>query len=591
MSLQSFLDDIVTSLRNKNGQRIADLIHLDVESLPPQKAAPYVQLNSELNSQYPKSKEGALLQRCRAGVTPEEFGTFSTPFCESIRRYFSYLRDVQTADNLTKALEIRQLTSQCVTALGDARYGIVMIPIVLSFSRTLAFIATKIDRNPQLLRQNRQVMGTDASAPNSSMVEDAANVLRDAFIKCLAGSPGTPRTSRPQSEDKRVGIYLTANSTLKLLFQCLKHRNAQQLFTSIDAQSPPLAFYPAAQRTTYLYYLGRYHFANNHFLRASAALQAAYKQCHRQATSHLKQILTYLIASNLILGLLPTRTLFNKPYAQPLHQIFGPLISAIRSGDLGTLHAILSLPIPTPTGGAQVLNPIAAFLLKRRIHLQLLNRLSPLVWRSLILRTFSIAGYHGSEDRKIPFLRLPLVRDAARFSFTRAPIPSSVLPSSTPLDAEFAELDAALAETGFNLESGVYEPNPNPDFDPADEMQLHPFAWPADSEAQSPSLAEVEAVFMSLIQQGLLKGFVLRNNPRFAIPGANARGGWRAYGFPNVHRAILAGQSVAEGKGMDSVDVPGWVKQESLAMAGGARTGGFGGRVVNLSSARPVGAV
>jgi nuclear mRNA export protein PCID2/THP1 len=586
MSLQSFLDDIVTSLRNKNGQRITDLIHLDVESLPPQKAAPYVQLNSELNSQYPRSREGELLQRCRAAVTPEEFGTFSTPFCESIRRYFSYLRDVQTADNLAKALEIRQLTSQCVTALGDARYGIVMIPIVLSFSRTLAFIATKIDRNPQLLRQNRQVMGTDASVPNSSMVEDAANVLRDAFIKCLAGSPGTPRTSRPQPEDKRVGIYLTANSTLKLLFQCLKHRNAQQLFTSIDAQSPPLAFYPAAQRTTYLYFLGRYHFANNHFLRASAALSAAYTQCHRQATSHLRQILTYLLASNLILGLLPTPALFSTLHAQPLHQIFGPLISAIRSGDLGTLHALLSLPIPTPDGGAQILNPIAAFLLKRRIHLQLLNRLSPLVWRSLILRTFSIAGYHGAEDKKIPFLRLPLVRSAALFSLTRAPIPPSVLPSSTPVDAEFAEMDYALAETGFNLDTGTYEPNPNPEFDPADEMRPHPFAWPGEQDMQSPSLAEVEAVFMALIQQGLLRGFVLHNNPRFAVPGANARGGWRVFGFPNVHKAILAGQGVVEGRGLGGVEVPGWVKEESLA-----RTGGFGGRVVNLSGARPVGTV
>ena len=110
MSLQSFLNEITVSLRQKNGQRIADLVQLDVEGLPPQRQQPYVQLNAELNSQYPASSDAILLQRCRAAITPEEFGTFSTLFCESVSRYFRYLRDILTVDNLTKALEIRQLT-------------------------------------------------------------------------------------------------------------------------------------------------------------------------------------------------------------------------------------------------------------------------------------------------------------------------------------------------------------------------------------------------------------------------------------------------------------------------------------------------
>ncbi|ETN41401.1 uncharacterized protein HMPREF1541_03336 [Cyphellophora europaea CBS 101466] len=575
MSLQSFLEEIHNSLHDKNGQRIADLIHLDVESLPPQRQQPYVQLNAELNSQWPASSDAQLLQRCKQEFSQEEFGTFSSSFSDSIARYFRYLRDILTADNLTKALEIRQLTSQCVTALGDARWGVVMIPIVLSFSRTLAFIATKLDRNPQLIKQSAR---SDSSAPRGGFVEDAANVLRDAFIKCLAGSPGTPRTSRPQSDDKRVGIYLTANSTLKLLFQCLKHRNAQQLFSSIDAQSPPLAFYPAAQRVSYLYYLGRYHFANNHFLRASAALSAAYTSCHREATAHLRQILTYLLASNLILGLVPNVSLFSRAHAQALHPIFGPIISTIKSGDLGTFHALLSLPIPTSPTTAMTPNPIAAFLLRRRIHLQLLNRLTPLLWRTLIYRTFLISGYHATETtetRKIPFLRLPLARAAARFSFTRAPIAPGTLPSTAPLDAEFADLDAALAETGFDLDTGAYsdaliDSQPKP----------HPFAPSAADDEQSPTLAEVESVFLSLIQQGLLRGFVLRNSPRFAVPGSVQRGGWRS-GFPPVHRALLTAQGAQEGRGLEGVEVPGWVKE-------GVAAGG--GRVINLSGARPVGA-
>ncbi|KPI34870.1 uncharacterized protein AB675_2231, partial [Cyphellophora attinorum] len=500
MSLNSFLDEIYKSLQSKDGQRIADLIHLDVESLPPQRQQPYVQLNAELQKQYPANNDAALLQQCKARISQEEFGTFSTPFCDSIARYFRYLRDIQTADNLTKALAIRQLTSQCVTALGDSRYGIVMIPIVLSFSRTLASIATKLDRNPTLIRQHAQKLGagnTDSSTPRTSFVEDAANVLRDAFIKCLAGSPGTARTSRPQADDKRIGIYLTANSTLKLLFRCLKQRNAQQIFSSIDAQSPPLSFYPAAQRVTYLYYLGRYHFANNHFLRASAALNAAYIQCHKSATSHLRLILTYLLASNL------------------RHRTF---------------HAILSLP--SPLNNNQPPNPIAAFLLRHRIHLQLLNRLEPLVYRSLIKRTFRLVGFPGGTgaDKKIPFLRLAYVRAAARFSFTRAPIAPGTLPHTAPLDSDFWDLENALAETGFDIGSGIYDSSNTTTT--ALAVQANPFSPPNSEEEQSPTMAEIESVFLSLIQQGFLKGFVLHVNPRFAIPGAAQRGGWAKAGFP-----------------------------------------------------------
>jgi nuclear mRNA export protein PCID2/THP1 len=591
MSLEGFLTEINAALRDKNGERIADLIHLDVESLPPDRQQPYVSLNAELTKQWPASNNAMLLQRCRSEFTPEEFGTFSASFSDSIARYFRYLRDILTADNLTKALEIRQLTSQCVTALGDARWGVVMIPIVLSFSRALAFIATKLDRNPQLLRQ----ASIDSSAPRGGFVEDAANVLRDAFIKCLAGSPGTQRTSRPHSDDKRIGIYLTANSTLKLLFQCLKHRNAQQIFSSIDAQSPPLAFYPAAQRVTYLYYLGRYHFANNHFLRASATLSAAYASCHRSATNHLRQILTYLIASNLTLGLLPKPQLFSSEHGASLAPIFAPLISVLKSGDIGTFHAILSLPIPTSPTTAMAPNPIAAFFLRRRIHLQLLNRLTPIVYRTLIYRSFALAGYRAednSDSRRIPFLRLYIVRAAARFSYTRAPIHPSTLPSTAPLDADFHDLDAALAETNFSLEDGIYSDS----HATSATGTPNPFAPSTKEEEQSPTLAEIESIFLSLISQGLLKGFVLHNNPRFAVPGAAKSGdGWRS-GFPNVHRAILRAQGVdvgqGQGKDREKVNmaleamegVPGWVGEGSLGAGGGG-----GGRVVNLRGARAVG--
>ena len=582
MSLQGFLSEIYDSLKSKDGQRIADLIHLDVESLPPQRQQPYVQLNGELNNKYPANKDAGILEQCRSVISKEEFASFSTPFCESIARYFRYLRDIQTADNLTKARTIRELTAQCVIALGDSQYGIVMLPIVLSFSRTLALIATKLDRNPQLVRQKTLTAG-DGSVQAGSLVEDAADVVQKAFIACLAGSPGTPRNSRPQRNDKRIGIYLTATSALKLFFRCLMQRKAEHIFRSIDAQSPPLAFYPAAQRTTYLYYLGRYHFANNHFLRASSALSAAYSDCQREAAGQLRLILIYLLASNLIIGLLPHPSLFHSPHAEPLARYFLPIIATLRNGDIGTFHAILSLPSPLNYNAPP--NPIAAFFLRHRILLQLLNRLEPLVYRTLILRTFTISGFHATgpvEDKKMPFLRLHFVRTAARFSFARAPIAPGVLPHTAALDADFVDLENALAETGFDIATGTYNGSK--------AAQRNPFAPSTDEAEQSPTLPEIESTFLSLIQQGFLKGFVLHVNPRFAVPGAGTRG-WRKAGFPGVFRAILEREEVGVTEvfgikeALGEVRVPGWVRDGDLAGGGG----GGGGRVVRLSGARAVG--
>lgn len=109
--LDSFLTDIVSSIRSKNGQRIAELIQVDFDSLPPERQKPYAELNAELNTQYPaSSNDSQLVTRCKNVLSQDEFGSFSSPFSDSIVHYFRYLRDFTTADNRAKALKIRQLT-------------------------------------------------------------------------------------------------------------------------------------------------------------------------------------------------------------------------------------------------------------------------------------------------------------------------------------------------------------------------------------------------------------------------------------------------------------------------------------------------
>ncbi|KIW93844.1 uncharacterized protein Z519_05159 [Cladophialophora bantiana CBS 173.52] len=560
--LNSFLTEIVDSIRTKNGQRITDLIQLDFDSLGPERQKPYSDLNQELNRDHPPQRDGELVARCKQTVSQDEFGTFSTSFCECIIQYFRYLRDFTSADNQAKATKIRQLTSQCVTALGDTKYGIIMIPIVLSFSRTLAAIATNLDRNPSLIRNPSLATTQDAEgAPGKvSFVEDAANVLREAFIKCLAGSPGVPRTSRPSPDDKRVGIYLTANSCLKLLLQCRRLRNAQQMLASIDVQSPPLSYYPAAQRVTYLYYLGRFHFANNHFRRAQRVLQMAYEQCHRQAIKHRRLILIYLIAANICLGRFPSSTLISRAEASDIGSRFTPLCKIIQTGDLGLFHRYLDLDSES-----------GQWFLKRSILFQLRNRCEILVWRSLIRKAFLLVGYMG-EEKKIPFLRLNYVHHAAVWALSRQRAilmanglsPHSSSSDEKYVDPEFADMDAAINETGFDPETGLY----------IDEYIGQYVPYTSEGE-ESPAMNEVESVVLSLIQQGLLRGFALHTNPRFAIPGSQKAGGPMKAGFPEVWSVTASKDSGGP--------VPGWVEEENLNAGGGER-------VVRIFGARPAGA-
>jgi nuclear mRNA export protein PCID2/THP1 len=94
-------------------------------------------------------------------------------------------------------------------------------------------------------------------------------------------------------------------------------------------------------------------------------------------------------------------------------------------------------------------------------------------------------------------------------------------------------------------------------------------------------MREIESILASLLTQGLMRGFLTHKNPRFAIPGARLRGALPT-GFPDVWQTIYARES-------EDDNVPGWVQPPSPSPAVRAPGAAAGGRVVNLSGARPVG--
>lgn len=95
-----------------------------------------------------------------------------------------------------------------------------------------------LDRRPDLIAHLLRLEGRsdqDEALERVTLVERSANVVREAFIKCLTDRSGTPGT-QGKPEGKRVGIYLMANLCLKLLFQVRRRstpRNSSRCLPAI----------------------------------------------------------------------------------------------------------------------------------------------------------------------------------------------------------------------------------------------------------------------------------------------------------------------------------------------------------------------
>lgn len=106
-------------------------------------------------------------------------------------------------------------------SLGDSHNGVLVLPTVLYLSKVLAKLAMGLDRRPELIAHILRMEGLadrEENIEKVTLVEQSANVVREAFIKCLTDRSGTPGP-HGKPEGKRMGIYLMANLCLKLLFQ------------------------------------------------------------------------------------------------------------------------------------------------------------------------------------------------------------------------------------------------------------------------------------------------------------------------------------------------------------------------------------
>jgi hypothetical protein len=313
------------------------------------------------------------------------------------------------------------------------------------------------------------------------------------------------------------------------------------MLTNIGASGPALHLYPASQRVTYLYYLGRFYLDSSHFLRAATTLQEAYRQCPPHCQNQRRLILTYLIPSNMMLGRFPSRVLLGKPEALTLGPVFLPICTAIRAGNF-----------------VQYQHAMANEMLQRRgLLLTMLYRLPPLVWRSFTRRTFQLtyaAPKNGEPSRKAPTLDLEDLTTTASYvqKLLEGYVPAVPARKARPPHVNTIFLRAVANNVADTAPASSTLVPP-----PGGPLQLKPsqgLIW-----GNMPvTLAGVEAIVAELVAQGLLHGFMTHLNPRFAIVGTKQKGNNPVLaGWPNVYQTIRD-RLVDEEEDIDAV--PAWIK-------------------------------
>ncbi|GAP90460.1 putative CSN12-signalosome component [Rosellinia necatrix] len=523
-----FLTSIRGFLKTRNGVGLRDWLRVE-PPLPQQ----YLNLAAELKNGYRNPDAIAkLVERClpEEDDLPEDQGTAWPGFVAFATDYFEYWRDVNFDDLLGAHQLLMGLTNSCTTALNHPTYGPIMLQTSISLCGSLSKLSMTLNKRPDLTKKLNAVdTGED---DQTSIVGTTAEVIQKIFTACLTDR-SSQRYARP--EGKKIGVYIFANLTLKLLFACRKTHLAKQLFTNVSAKAPPLSLYPAAQRVTYLYYLGRFHFINNHFTRASRCLQEAYIQTPSSFQKHRQLILTYLVPCNMFLGRLPSQVLLMRPEIQSIAPMFSHFAQAVRTGNYLLFQ--------------QALESHEGWLLRKGLLLTLTYRLRPLLWRALSRRTFLLTYIAPTEadSRKAATLELSHLLITSTYIQKRLEGYRPAQPLTKRQPHANSMLVKAVSNSAGSV-TGISTLAPPP----GGPRLLRPnegLIW----GNMVVTVEHVESMVASLCAQGLLHGYIAHSQGRFAIMGTKQKGSAVAAGWPPVYEVLAQTDN----------EIPGWVRDNN----------------------------
>ncbi|KAF3767807.1 hypothetical protein M406DRAFT_254412 [Cryphonectria parasitica EP155] len=540
----ALVTQFLTSIRGLVVSLDGDSLSTWLQVEPSPTAGSYFQLRDELRQGFrgPNALE-KLVDSCMPEVDDPAEGTGSPwpSFVAFIKEYLLYWKDADFDDLMGLQEMLSTLLTSCATALSHPQYGSLMFKTSISLSEALSKVVMLLHRRPELMTGRRAVAGDEDS---KSMVEQSADIIQKVFTSCLTDRSST-RYARP--EGKKVGVYIFANLVLKLLFTCGKSRLAAQLLLNISASGPPLELYPAAQRVTYLYYLGRFNFDCDNFIRASLCLQEAYLQTPPVMQQHRKLILTYLIPSNIMLGRFPSEALLSRSEAATLAPVFRPIMAALRKGNFVAFQAAIASH--------------EDWLYRKGILFTLMFRLRPIVWRSFIRRIFLITyepPLPSENSRAAPTLNLSDVYTAAVYvqklleGYVLIRSPALQQQQRTAAGANNLFITAVQNSAAADSTTSLLMPPPG-----GKPRKLKPsegLFW----GNLSVTMKEVEGVVSALTTQGLMHGFLAHSSGKFAIMGAKKTSPLTA-GWPGVAKVV---RDRLDEEGIDPQEVPAWVKAQ-----------------------------
>lgn len=319
------------------------------------------------------------------------------------------------------------------------------------------------------------------------------------------------------------------------------------MLTNIDNIGPPLSLYPASQRVTYLYHLGRLWYNCNHFMRAQSCLSEAYLQCPPAFLSHRRIILSYLIPTNLLLGRFPSAQLLSRPEAAGLGELFLPICRAIKTGDFVAYYDAMENARP--------------WLEAKGVYWALVENCKTLVWRSLTRRTFLLTYTPGQgTTKKAPVLDLEDVVTVATFVQRRLEgwIPAPRHPAQRTNGQTNTMFMRAVANSAdASLRATTLMPPPG------GKVRELPLDGGLIFGNERVTLENVRGMVVGLVAMGLLNGFVSYSQNKFAIEGTKRAGGNPvAAGWPEVWKVGLERLSEGgpDGESVDFGTVPAWVR-------------------------------
>ncbi|KAK9456729.1 hypothetical protein V1511DRAFT_495133 [Dipodascopsis uninucleata] len=393
-------------------------------------------------------------------------------FNDVIASYLTVVRDVQPEDLSTSYAQVEKYFSDLQIAFTN-RNGAVLVQVVVRTASAITSLAISLDNY-------------DAASGNFLMLR--TNALGKILLK-MFNSIRADRFSEDTSLDvnKKDCILHIATLLCRCYFKIEQIPACANVFSNIHTANISFSRYPRSQRVLYRYYLGRFYFYRQELMRARQHLLWAFNNCHSGSKRNQDLILTYLIPTNLLLGVCPKSDLYSIVGRSQLAEVFVPLEKAIEVGNFYSYHEHLIRHFE--------------WLTSKRMFLLLRSKADIIIYRNLFNHIDKIVSSEKSTSSA-----------------------STKRPHDLSFDLLFRGIQVSMkaGEDHLNVSTGNYNKPPVIPYSELPEM-----LW---------DYADVENVCVSLIDEGFMKGNIYTRSRLLRLMPSG--------GFPSISQVWSARSTI-----------------------------------------------